>query len=718
MSITFRGTYRDLGSFSASGAHPAVTGTVTITPAGGAETEETLDAAGKYEVVLPSFSGKVTVVETITGLDDPIETVYEVIDRTTTDTSKDIHIPTGVGDLPPGAYATPAYVNSAISALSGTYAGSPTPGTARTALVTDAVDQSRAGNTTFTGHGYFASGRPWVDVRGKGATGTAGENQKTALQAAFTVALTLGKATVYFPEGDYETDGFLTVYSNTHVRMAAGATIKPHSTWSGSSLFVLSARTGIRWQGGTVDATTHASISQAFLFTNCSSVELSQVTVTNLRTASNSANIRITGSDGIYIDRCTLTNGFRGVWTTNNTTTWSKNVHVTRSTFSTFTEQGTYFAGDANGATEDCLISDNTMRVISGGTAKQPLYFTTGGTTRHRRPRIIGNRLFGNGTGFSAGGNGDLLAAYDLEDGQVDGNFTTDGGDIGISVWRSVRTQVRGNHCWNNWTPGISVWDCTDTSLVGNHCWNNFKAFGTLGGPYGGIMLRADAPGGTSDTLVTGNRCFDNQGSKTQDYGISIEANVVKTYLGTNDFTGNRLGDILNNSSENVGRAGEDTLGYGIVCNADPGSMQGNMGMAIANDTIYYRTKAAGLISAIALHVGVQSGNISVSVHRNSGTGRSAVPGAQARTSGAVACPAPGFASIALASAVYVHPGDWLALSADNTTATFRAADTAGGASDLSLGVRYRQGTAHPTPATPASLQATGGRTVVLVGVP
>lgn len=154
MSITFRGTYRDLGSFSASGGHPAAAGTVTITPAGGSTTEETLDGSGQYEVTLSSFSGKVTVVEDISGLDDEITTVYEVIDRTTTDTSKDIHIPTGPGDLPDGAYATPGYVNSAISALSGTFVDTTTAQTKAGILTFRDGLKSRtvAGDT---GNGYI-----------------------------------------------------------------------------------------------------------------------------------------------------------------------------------------------------------------------------------------------------------------------------------------------------------------------------------------------------------------------------------------------------------------------------------------------------------------------------------------------------------------------------------------------------------------------------------
>lgn len=88
--------------------------------------------------------------------------------------------------------------------------------------------------------------------------------------------------------------------------------------------------------------------------------------------------------------------------------------------------------------------------------------------------------------------------------------------------------------------------------------------------------------------------------------------------------------------------------------------------------------------------------NISVAVYRNVGKGGDAKPGVRLATSGAVACPAAGYAEIALDKPVWVHQGDWLAISADGTTGTFQTLLAAGADSDLGKGRQYRQASAHP----------------------
>lgn len=97
MSLIFHGTYVDLNSFAPDGGHPPVAGTVAITPLGGSTTTATLDASGSYSTTLASFSGRVTVVETITGLASPITTVLFVTDGTTWDTTKEVHLPRAGG---------------------------------------------------------------------------------------------------------------------------------------------------------------------------------------------------------------------------------------------------------------------------------------------------------------------------------------------------------------------------------------------------------------------------------------------------------------------------------------------------------------------------------------------------------------------------------------------------------------------------------------------
>ena len=136
-----------------------------------------------------------------------------------------------------------------------------------------------------------------------------------------------------------------------------------------------------------------------------------------------------------------------------------------------------------------------------------------------------------------------------------------------------------------------------------------------------------------------------------------------------------------------------------------------------ANEGWYWRVRdRSPLISKIGLEVVVQSGNISVAAYRNSGTGRSSVPGVQLATSGAIACPS-GVTQIALGSSISLAAGDWLALSCDNGTATFRSILSGTLITDMGAGRIYVQTSAHPLPATPSSLSAAVGKSIALYGV-
>lgn len=134
--------------------------------------------------------------------------------------------------------------------------------------------------------------------------------------------------------------------------------------------------------------------------------------------------------------------------------------------------------------------------------------------------------------------------------------------------------------------------------------------------------------------------------------------------------------------------------------------------LGAANRAMVGRVTSGGTITGITVEVGVASGNISVAVYRNSGSGAAARPGARVATSGAVACPAAGVQTVPLGGAVTVQPGDWFALSADNVTATFRRLLSGAGGAYLSL---YGQvDAAHPTPASVTL--AAAATTVMMVG--
>lgn len=137
-------------------------------------------------------------------------------------------------------------------------------------------------------------------------------------------------------------------------------------------------------------------------------------------------------------------------------------------------------------------------------------------------------------------------------------------------------------------------------------------------------------------------------------------------------------------------------------------------GVGAANRALFARTANGGTITGITIEVGTSSGNISVAVYRNTGSGSAARPGTRVATSGAVACPATGAQTVALGSTVTVQPGDWLALSADNNTATFRRLLGGQTSSTAYLHLCGLMETAHPAP-TSVTL-ATAASTAMLVG--
>lgn len=162
------------------------------------------------------------------------------------------------------------------------------------------------------------------------------------------------------------------------------------------------------------------------------------------------------------------------------------------------------------------------------------------------------------------------------------------------------------------------------------------------------------------------------------------------------------------------------TSAWGFPFTVDPGTVRTTdfMPVPAAGTAIYSRVRDAGTITAVGARIGTQGGTMSVGVYRNTGTGRGSAPGARLAATAAFTTPTPGYYEFGLGQAVSVQVGDWLALSADGTVATFQSLLVAGGDSDLGKGRQYRQPGAHPLPAAPAGLVATVGYTFVLVGIP
>ncbi|MBM3890038.1 MAG: hypothetical protein FJ388_13055 [Verrucomicrobia bacterium] len=159
------------------------------------------------------------------------------------------------------------------------------------------------------------------------------------------------------------------------------------------------------------------------------------------------------------------------------------------------------------GGLHDSVFSRNVAR----GNGDDGLYFCA----KVQRVTVRDNEFIGN----KANGIGGL--------GDVGDKFNT----------------VTNNLCADNGLNGIQLCDGGHNTVVNNICRNNSQS---APGRYSGIWLR-----NTADSVVTGNRCFDNQPVKTQKNGIE-ELPDCRSNL----ITGN---NCRNNAQSGLVLAGRDS---------------------------------------------------------------------------------------------------------------------------------------------------------------
>jgi hypothetical protein len=256
---------------------------------------------------------------------------------------------------------------------------------------------------------------------------------------------------------------------------------------------------------------------------------------------------------------------------------------------------------------------------------------------------------------------------------------------------------------WKSAAPTAGTW------VLGDRCFNTSPASGppgwvcTVAGTPGTWVATADVSSAqvfTNKDLTSGTNTFPTLNQNTT--GSAAKLTTARTINGvafdgsanvrvwTQDLPRTQLRVATNRASTGAG----------------------------SNYCLYQRVIGSGTISKIGLWIKVSSGNISVAVYSNSGTGSAAVPTTRQATSGAVSCPASGYAEISLGASVAVNDGDWIAISVDNVTATFASPLTDGGAlNDFGKGVQYAQASAHPAPSSAGTLFATVGYDIGLNGV-
>ncbi len=157
---------------------------------------------------------------------------------------------------------------------------------------------------------------------------------------------------------------------------------------------------------------------------------------------------------------------------------------------------------------------------------------------------------------------------------------------------------------------------------------------------------------------------------------------------------------------------------FDFPCTIDPlGNGVGYSGLAVANRQYYWRSLGSGYCTKLGLMIGAQVGNISLNVYRPTGRGRAARPDDRRATTGSVACPAPGYAEVALTSGLFIEAGDFIGLSASDTAATFLRGNTPLAAA-VTQGRSMYTNASHPGPADVGGMGIDNqGHPIVIVGV-
>jgi len=263
--------------------------------------------------------------------------------------------------------------------------------------------------------------------------------------------------------------------------------------------------------------------------------------------------VRIKDSQNIKVLKSDFLNGYEAV----HIYGVCNGIEVSDNNINGVVQYGVRVQGTAETQSQNIKINRNTVKNMNrpkGQTAGHPVYVHIGEgvtTKRHKNVDVIGNKLYGNNKAFASGGNGDLIEYCDVENGSVSQNITEGGGDVGVGIVRSTNILVEGNSAGYNNTNGIAIWESHNCRVINNRVYNNNQDRDKQwGNKYfkGGIRIMART-GFSDDNEISGNKSWDDQLTKTQDYGIYLMKGARRTKLGKNELSGNKFGPIRDEST-------------------------------------------------------------------------------------------------------------------------------------------------------------------------
>lgn len=622
------------------------------------------------------------------------------------------------------------------------------------------------GQTIFTGATYFKSGMPWIDIRAYGAVADGTTDNTTAIQNAIN-ALDGNSGIIFIPGGTYLTGPLTCVSDVIFQGVAQGSSLSVARTVSrlklanGSNASLFTVPTGVatvrfnhvRLDGNQANqtGTSHGiylpdAVSGADAFVtldHClvrdfltdgiySGVFRRAVTLMNtyvmtcgrhginLHSSDNQIFRSLFGQNagtGIKLDTaaaqrvlgCDVFSNNIGIEAVGGAGIYD--IAILQSTIDRNNNQGIYLDVGAASVLQ-CFLEGNSA-VTVGKT-----HIEVKNTATNKWISICNNTFdqevsSANQIAYSIGFSGTTgpITAYGNQFSPTANNT----GQVQVANLRyyireeAIRVREDGLHEWGT---------AFDTNLYRASA-DHLKTDDAL------EVVGALTNGGVAVVVTSDSRLSDTRtptAGSVVDASVSASAAIAKSKLAAlaivdADVSAISESKVTNLTTDLTAKAVKtDPVGIGIVYTIDPRHNTAVNAFTTANRAIYTRAIGGGTITKIGLEVGTASGNISVAVYRNSGSGRSAVPsGSVVLSSGAVACPATGYQEVSLGGSVVVNPGDWLCLTCDNTTATFARATCT--ATAIQSGFLYRQDTAHPAPGTVGTL-AVSGISPVLIGVP
>lgn len=442
----------------------------------------------------------------------------------------------------------------------------------------------------------------WVDVK-DWPYGTPYDGVKDST-AGIQSALDSGNPTCVLTEGNYLISDTLTIPSNVTFVIDNGATLKladgvDKKMITNSDL--VGGNTNINVLGlGTLDGNntnqTQGVNNPVIFMQNVTNGSIRDFTIKNgISTGMNvqdSINIKMSGvsmftcwRNGVNLDGCTYIFidefYFKDIGSRDDTTGFANAGHavigsVDPSSYVTVTNSKARNCGDSNfraasGCTHWAIASNisvdagkdafkstdsfyikfwgnlaknagNSGLVLDGGgvSADCELIANTVDTTDQNPDKTLG------GDGVGVVGNGHIVAL----------NKVLNAGRYGMSV-NANDCEIVENQIEYSQEDGLQLWNSNNNGVKGNRCKNNSRA---SAGAHHGIEVN----GTSEDNSLTDNRCFDDEGVKTQSWGIRLGNTADNNLLNDNHCRGNLNGGIIDQSSGTNNEAHDNKTGDSI----------------------------------------------------------------------------------------------------------------------------------------------------------